>query len=215
MDPKHCGGGKRLPRIAASLIMRLASEREPSFFMHKSGLRLPPTPPTPPGLEFGDFSYSSVGSKPMSPDSLDPAPPGEPSPSGLPSAGGQTVTPLTFVEDDDDDDSGDECLSLESLKSPSERDDFLPGQGDTAESSPKRGKKTGGDLVLYFYVHFIILMSFINMCICICIHTHTHKSFWALGHPTYMCIFPRLLPQLPPLYKMSVYSLSLQFPSLA
>ncbi|KAB5579329.1 hypothetical protein PHYPO_G00193820 [Pangasianodon hypophthalmus] len=141
MDPKNSGGGKRLPRIAASLIMRFASEREPSFSVQRASLRPSPTPPTSPVLEFGDFPYSSAGSRSKSPDSLVPAPSEESNPSGLQLARGHMVTSPTFVEDNND--SEEECLSSESLNSPSEGDGFLPGQGDTAESSPKRGKRTG------------------------------------------------------------------------
>lgn len=158
MDPKNCGGGKRLPRIAASLIMRCTSEREPSFNAQRASLRPPPppppppTPPTAPGLEFPDFPYSSAESKSMFTDSLVSAPSEKSSPSGLQLAGGCMLTSPTFT--DCDNDSEEECLSLKSLNSPSERDDFLPGQSDTAESSPKRGKRTGGELDLSFDAHF-------------------------------------------------------------
>lgn len=150
MDPKHSGGGKRLPRIAASLIMRFASEREPSFSVQRASLRPPPTPPTPSSLEFVDFPYSSAGSRSKSSDSLVPAPSEESSPSGLQLTRDHMLT-STLVEDDND--SEEECLSLESLNSPSAGDGFLPGQDDTAESSPKRGKRTGGELDLSFNFH--------------------------------------------------------------
>ncbi|XP_060780949.1 adenosine deaminase domain-containing protein 2 isoform X2 [Neoarius graeffei] len=140
MDPKHSGGGKRLPRIAASLIMRFASERDPSFSVQRSGLRAPLTPPLPSSLEFVDFPDFTAGATSKSPDSLVPAPSEESSPSGLQLTKGHMLT-STSIEGDDD--LEEECLSLKSLNSPSEGDGFLPGQGDTAESSPKRGKRTG------------------------------------------------------------------------
>lgn len=152
MDPKNSGGGKRLPRIAASLIRCVASERESSPIAHRASLMPSPTPLTPPGLEYGDFPYSSAGSesKSNSPDSLVPAPLEESSPSGLQSAGGHVLTSQTFVVDDSD--SEEECLSLECLNSASEEDGFLLGRGDASESSPKRGKRTGGELDLLIFL---------------------------------------------------------------
>ncbi|XP_017327463.1 adenosine deaminase domain-containing protein 2 isoform X1 [Ictalurus punctatus] len=141
MDPQNSGGGNRLPKIAASLIMRVASEREPSFTVQRASLRPSPNPPTLPDLEFGDFQYSTERSRSKTPDSLVPAPSEESSPSGLQSVRGHMLTSPTFVEDDND--FEEECPSFESLSSPSEGDGFLPGRGNTAVSSPKRGKRTG------------------------------------------------------------------------
>lgn len=143
MDPKTCGGGKRLPKIAASLIMRFASEREPGFIVQRASLKPPLTSPGP------EFPYSSLGPKSKSLDFLRSAPSDM---SSLESARSRTQISPTFKEGDSD--SDEECLSLKSLNSPSEGDDFLPGQGDTAESSPKRGKRTGGELDLSLLHNF-------------------------------------------------------------
>lgn len=167
MDPKNSGGRKRLPRIAASLIRHVTSEMEPSFIVHRASLRPPPIPSATPGHEYGDFPYSSARSKSKSSDSLASAPSEESSPSGLQSAGGHMLSSLAFTEDDND--SDEDCLSLKNLNSPSERDSFLIGQGDTAESSPKRGKRTGGKnghFVVNFYKLNAILacMYFSEVC---------------------------------------------------
>ncbi|XP_058250105.1 adenosine deaminase domain-containing protein 2 isoform X1 [Hemibagrus wyckioides] len=140
MDPKTSEGGKRLPRIAASLVMRFPSEREPSFSGQRASLRPPPASLTPPDLEFGDFPDPSAGSGSKSPDALDSAPSEESHLSGLQSERVQMLTSPTFMEDDNE--SEEECLSLESLNSPSEGN-ILSGQVDTAECSPKRGKRIG------------------------------------------------------------------------
>lgn len=146
MDPKNSSGGKRLPRIAASLIRHVTSEMEPSFLLHRASLR-PPIQSTPPVHEYGDFPYSSERSKSKSPDSLAPTPSEKSSPSGLQSAGGHMLSSLAFMEDDND--SEGEDFSLDSVSSRFEGDSLL-GQGDALESSPKRGKRTGGEVDLSF-----------------------------------------------------------------
>ncbi|KAF7706349.1 adenosine deaminase domain-containing protein 2 isoform X1 [Silurus meridionalis] len=136
MDHRNSGGGKHLPRIAASLVMHFASEREPSIYMQRASLRPLPNPPTSPDLEFGDFPCSTAGSRSMSPESPVPVPSEDSSPEQ--SLEGHVVTSPTFT-----DKSEQECLSPEGLGSSSERKCFAPGQGDLAESSPKKYKGNG------------------------------------------------------------------------
>ncbi|KAM9500284.1 adenosine deaminase domain-containing protein 2 isoform 1-T2 [Clarias gariepinus] len=132
MDPKNSGRGRRLPRIAASLIKRFATDREPRFTVQKASLM---PLPSPPAHEFD----SPTGYGPKTPESPVRAPPKKSSPSAQQVARGRMLTsPTLSVEEND---SQEKCLSLESLNSPSEGDDFLLGY--TAESSPKREKRTG------------------------------------------------------------------------
>ncbi|KAK2860458.1 hypothetical protein Q7C36_004624 [Tachysurus vachellii] len=117
MDPKNSGGEKRLPRIAASLLTRFALEREHTSSVQRASLGPPPTS-TPP-------DHSSAGSGSKSPDSL------------VPDASEESLVP----------DASEESLvpdASEESHSSFETDGFASGWLNTAESSPERGKHSGG-----------------------------------------------------------------------
>ncbi|XP_022534114.1 adenosine deaminase domain-containing protein 2 isoform X1 [Astyanax mexicanus] len=135
VDHDNSGERKRLPRMAASLMMRFVSEREPTFGLHRASLR-----PPPPGHGFGDLPHAPAGgNRSKTPElliahsedltSFRPATPV-----------GCAQDPLSFMEEEDSD---LDCLSLRSLSSNSEGERTSHGQGDTAESSPKRGTRSG------------------------------------------------------------------------
>ncbi|XP_017565380.1 adenosine deaminase domain-containing protein 2 [Pygocentrus nattereri] len=132
------GEGKRFPRMAASLMMHFASEREPTFGVHKASLQ-----PPLPVHGFGDPPCAPVeGCSSRSPDLLLPQAPSEnPSTSRPGTPVTPTLEPPALMQDEDIDQL--DCPSLWSLASTSEGESTLLGQGDTAESSPKRGTRTG------------------------------------------------------------------------
>ncbi|XP_066536404.1 adenosine deaminase domain-containing protein 2 isoform X2 [Hoplias malabaricus] len=132
----NSGDGKRLPRMAASLMMRFAPEREPTFSLHRASLRPPPA-----GSEFQDL-LSGCSSR--TPDFLlTQTPPEGPASDKTGSPVAHKLQPPALMEDEDSELDQLDCLSLKSLGSTSEGESTLIGQGDTAESSPKRGMRTG------------------------------------------------------------------------
>ncbi|XP_036453313.1 adenosine deaminase domain-containing protein 2 [Colossoma macropomum] len=140
VDHGTSGEGKRLPRMAASLMMRFASEREPTFGVHRASLR-----PPLPGHGFGDPPCAPAeGCRSRTPDLLLPRAPSEnPTTSRPGTPVTPTLEPPALMQDEDEDVDQLDCLSLKSLASTSEGESSLLGQGDTAESSPKRGTRTG------------------------------------------------------------------------
>ncbi|XP_076828635.1 adenosine deaminase domain-containing protein 2 [Brachyhypopomus gauderio] len=127
----NSGEGKRLPRMAASLTMRFASEREPTFGLNRASLG----PPSLQGYGIGPSPQADGRSLTGPPDAQCPAPSEEP----------HTPEAPTFFEDEDEDEEMDQldCFSLRSFGSTSEREITLLEQGDDVESSPKREERTG------------------------------------------------------------------------
>ncbi|XP_026869805.2 adenosine deaminase domain-containing protein 2 [Electrophorus electricus] len=135
----NSGEGKRLPRMAASLMMRFASEREATFGLHRASLRSPPSQ----GHGTRDSCQAAGGNRPRPPDLLVLAPSDEPSSPGPLVLEAHTPKPLSLLKDEDEEMDQLDCLSLRSLGSTSEGESTSLGQSDTAESSPKRGKRIG------------------------------------------------------------------------
>ncbi|KAI4895759.1 hypothetical protein NFI96_024053, partial [Prochilodus magdalenae] len=140
VDDGNCGEGKRFPRMAASLMMRFASEREPSFGLQRASLR-----PTPTGHEFGDPLHVPAGKcRSGTPDLLLPRAPSEdPHRSRPETPVSHTLEPPAVMEEEDSDMEQLDSLSLRSLGSTFDEGSTLIGQGDSAESSPKRGTRSG------------------------------------------------------------------------
>ncbi|XP_072542919.1 adenosine deaminase domain-containing protein 2 [Salminus brasiliensis] len=136
-DHGNSGEGKRLPRLAASLMMRFASEREPTFGLHRASLR-----PPPPGHGCGEPPSSPVGGHRSKTPDLPRAPSEDLTSASPVTPVGHVLETAPLMEDEDEDMELD-CLSLRSLGSTSEGEGTLSGQGDTAETSPKRGTRTG------------------------------------------------------------------------
>ncbi|XP_062849292.1 adenosine deaminase domain-containing protein 2 isoform X2 [Trichomycterus rosablanca] len=135
MESNNRGEGKRLPRLAASLTIRFAPERDPSFAVNRAGLGVPLA-----GYD-GQSSYLAEDFRSKTPDHLVPGASEEPSPPGLQTPKSLMLEPSPSVEEDSD--GTEECLSLKSLGSISEGEGTLLGQSCTTEGSPKRGKRTG------------------------------------------------------------------------
>ncbi|XDV18542.1 hypothetical protein PO909_024207 [Leuciscus waleckii] len=112
--------GKRLPRIAATLMMRFAPEREPTFGVHRAGLK--PSQPSNPELKhFVDIieEPTAVGHHTLEIPSLESSP---------------------QVEDLD---SGPESPSAWSLSSIIGGETTLEDLEDTTDGTLKRGQRTG------------------------------------------------------------------------
>lgn len=134
--------GKRLPRIAATLMMRFVPEREPTFGVHRASLK-----PLGPNNEFKDTPSPAKESQPSNPelrhfvDIIE-----EPTAVGHHSLDVPSLETSPQVEDLD---SGPESPSAWSLSSIIGGETTLEDLEDTTDGTLRRGQRTGGMLTCF------------------------------------------------------------------
>lgn len=134
--------GKRLPRIAATLMMRFAPERESTFGVHRASLK-----PLGPNNEFKDIPSPAKESQPSNPelqhfvDIIE-----EPTAVGHHSLEIPSLESSPQVEDLD---SGPESPSAWSLSSIIGGETTLEDLEDTTDGTLRRGQRTGGMLTCF------------------------------------------------------------------
>lgn len=147
VDRCNNGERKRLPRLAASLMVHVASGRELTPGLHRASL----SPPTPVHV-FGEHpSASAGGGRSSTFDLLLPQSASEDaSPTRPDTTKALTLDPPALVEDSDSDSDmqQQDCPSLISLSVSSERESSSPWQINSAECSSKRVTRTGGRLTV-------------------------------------------------------------------
>ncbi|XP_030636818.1 adenosine deaminase domain-containing protein 2 [Chanos chanos] len=141
-DQESNGESKRLPRMAASLMLR-CSELEATFSRANHT-------PSPPCHHFKDAPENGRGGRSKSTAFLSPVlteetmSPRKETPRAQ-SPDHMSLEPPALMEEAEEDTEEDCCeqYSLKSLDCSTEEENSLLGQGDMLETSPKRDKKTG------------------------------------------------------------------------
>lgn len=138
--------GKRLPRMAATLMMRFAPEREPTFGLHRASLR-----PLAPNSEFEESPSTGEESQTTNPELCHFADIEEPSAEGHHTLDLPSLESSPQVEDLD---SGPESPSVWSLSSIIGAETTLEGLEDITDGAHRRDQRTGGILTDFHYVLF-------------------------------------------------------------
>lgn len=135
-DHRGNAEGKRLPRMAATFMMRFASELEPTFGIHEASFR-----PLAPYRECEDFPHTGEESDSTRPHLCNLADIGEAC-----AAGPQTleIQPLESLPQVEDLGSDRDSPSVWSLAEITAGENMLEGLEDSADELPRRDKKTGG-----------------------------------------------------------------------
>lgn len=151
MDSNNRGEGKRLPRLAASLTVRFAMDRDPAA--HRAVFGVPLS-----GSDRQSF-YMAEGFTSKTSDHKIPGISEESIASELQISNysiKSKVEPLLSIEEDSD--ASEECPSLKTLGTGSEGEGTLLEQSfGIADVSPKRGKRIGGRLNVNQKGHFSLL----------------------------------------------------------
>ncbi|KAK7170709.1 hypothetical protein R3I94_000798 [Phoxinus phoxinus] len=127
--------GKRLPRMAATLMMRFAPEREPTFGVHRASLK-----PLAPNSEFKDTPSPAKESQPSDPELRHFVDIEKPTALGHLTLEVPSLESSPQVEDLD---SGPESPSAWSLSSIIGDETTLEDLEDTTDGTLKRGQRTG------------------------------------------------------------------------
>lgn len=134
--------GKRLPRMAATLMMRFAPERESTFGVHRASVK-----PLAPNSEFKDTPSPAKESQPSNPELRHFIDIEEPT------AVDHLTLEVPLLESSpqvEELDSGPESPSAWSLGSIIEGETTLEDLEDTADDTLRRGQRTGGMLTFAF-----------------------------------------------------------------
>lgn len=144
--------GKRLPRMAATLMMRFASEREPTFGIHRASLR-----PLTPNSEIEDSRSAGEESQSTNPELHNLYDAEEPSSVGHQTQEVQSLDSPPQMEDlgSASDITSLSGWSLSSVTAPEATVDLLE---DTTDDSLTRDQRTGGTPTVDFTLCLLLLL---------------------------------------------------------